>query len=246
MSGLCLSAFVLALVLALAAFLSLWPGVLLPLALSIIALATVDATKRRGRAFAWWALGISLGSGAWGYIISAGMRELTGEVANGVLSALRAEGTDADRDRLLDGWIAADAPADARERIRAQYAEALRRAGPIRGAAIPATVWGGLFPHFLPPVGVKAIDGGDAKEPAPAMALWVRVPFERGEVRMAIVIGDKDAQKVQASLENVKTERGTTGPVRILRDLRFYADPSVVPPEPPPAPTPAPAGPGER
>jgi hypothetical protein len=236
MSGLCLSAFVLALVLALAAFLSLWPGVLLPLALSIVALFTVDTAKRRGRAFAWWALGISLGSGVWGYVLSAGTHALVDQVSNGVLAALRAAGTDADRDRLLDDWIVADAPAGARERIRAQHAEALRRAGPIRGAAVPATVWAGMFPHFLPPQGVKPIDGGDAKDHAPGMALWVRVPFERGEVHMALVIGEDDPKKVQASLESVKQDRGFTGPVRILRDLRFYADPKVVPPEPPTAP----------
>ena len=51
MSGLCVAAFILALVLGVAAFLTLWPGVLLPLLLAIVALFTVDGAVRRGRAF---------------------------------------------------------------------------------------------------------------------------------------------------------------------------------------------------
>src|SRR5262245_6748420 len=128
MSGLCLSASLLALVLSLAALISLWPGVLLRLARAIVALFPAGGAERRGRAFAWWALGLSLGTGSWGYTAAAGMRWITKETSVGVLSALRAEGSDADRDRVLDGWIAADAPAGTRERIRARYAEAPRRA----------------------------------------------------------------------------------------------------------------------
>jgi hypothetical protein len=245
MSGLCLSAFILAIVLSLAAFLSLWPGVILPLVLALVALITVDGRVRRGRAFAWWALGLSIGFGLWGYSAASGMRWVVSEASRGTLAALRAEGTDADRDRLLDNWIASDAPAGTREKIRARYAEAIRRAGPVRGEPKVATVWGGAFPHFLPPAGVKAVDGGDDKDAAPVMALWVRVPFEKAELHMAMVVADKDPQKLQASLEKTKKqEAGTVGPFPILRDLRFFAYPQDLPPEPPatPAPVPDPAG----
>jgi hypothetical protein len=242
MSGLCLSAFILALVLSLAAFISLWPGVLLPLALAIIALFTVDGRVRRGRAFAWWALGLSVGTGIWGYTAAAGMRWISRETSVGVLSALRAEGSDADRDRLLDSWIAADAPAGTREKIRARFLEALRRAGPVRGQPIPGTVWGGVFSQIFPPVGVKPVDGGDGQDAPPLMALWVRLPCEKAELRMAMVVADKDPEKLQASLEKTqKHSSGSVGPFPILHDLRFYAYPQDLPPEPPAAPPAAPA-----
>lgn len=251
MSGLCLSAFILALVLGIAAYpVTLWPGVLLPLALAILALLTVDGRVRRGRAFAWWALGISALTGMLGFFAAKGMRDSVSELADGVLSALRAEGTDAERDRLLDNWIAADAAEGTRERVRAQYREAIRRAGPVRGAAEAATVWAGVFPHVIPPLGAKPVDGGDAQALGQVLALWVRLPCERATLYMAMVIGERDPDKLRSSFEKMKFESGTREPARVLRDLRFLADPGALPDEPKapgtPAPAPSPAPSGDR
>jgi hypothetical protein len=121
----------------------------------------------------------------------------------------------------------------------------MRRAGPVRGEPQPGTVWGGVFSQIFPPAGVKAVDGGDEKDAAPVMALWVRVPFEKAELRMAMVVADKDPDKLQASLAKTQSSAsGSKGPFPILHDLRFYAYPQDLPPEPPatPAPAPGPAG----
>jgi hypothetical protein len=82
---------------------------------------------------------------------------------------------------------------------------------------------------------VTPVDGGDEKSSAPTLALWVRLPCERAELRMAMVLGDRsDPRKLQTSLQKAgkEQESGSVGPMPILHDLRFFAHVGDLPAEP--------------
>jgi hypothetical protein len=224
MSGLCVSSFILALVLALLAILSVWPGVLLPLALSIVALMTVDRRVRRGRAFAWWALALSLGGGWSGYTLTTTTHALAEHVGGSVVAALRAS-SKPDRDRLLDAWLVAEGREALRDRLVERFESAQRMFGPIQGGPVLPTVWAGVFPVFLAPAGLVAVDDPAADDAVPphGTALWVRVPFEKAELHLALVLGKKDPQSTQEAMERLaKESEDFTRPVSVLRDARFF------------------------
>lgn len=247
LSGLCISSFVLALVLSVAALLTLWPGVLLPLALALAGLLTVDARLRRGRAFAWWALGLSLAGGTVGYFETRAILVATEHVAGGVVAALRARGSDAERAALLDAWLEPSGGAALRERVQARFADAVKKVGAPTGGPLRPSLWSGMFPCLLPPSRVVAVDSPLEKGsvPTPGTALWARVPFERATLHLALIVGRGDADGAQAAWKRLADESADLSrPVAVLSDVRFFAEAGALPPDAPPTPPTPPVPPG--
>jgi hypothetical protein len=236
LSGLCLSAFILALALALLSLISLWAGLLLPLALGIVALVTVDGTRYRGRALAWWAVGLSLVFGGWGLTSTRLISKRVDHLASGFVRALRSTLPEAERRKGIEAWLEPSATRDeVLTRILARWEQAQTRLGPVTGSAILPSLWAGQLPLMVPPGGTVAVDepGNPSAMPAPGMVLWVRLPFERGEAHLALWVGDGTATGLTAAVEKL----GGDGPAAVVRDARFFAKPDLAR-DPAAAPTP--------
>ncbi len=221
LSGLCLASFILALVLAVLALLTLWPGVLLPLALGVWALARVDGTRFRGRALAWAAVCVALVGGAVGIGVTLGIHGLAERVCGGMLAALGSERSPEERRRLLEDWLTAQAPREeARARIEARYAQAVERLGGVTGPILSPSVWSGQFPVMVGPGDLVALDEptGAATVPSPGSALWAKVPFERGTAHFAVLLGDGSPSGMKDAILRL-SEPGTPA---VVRDVRFF------------------------
>ncbi len=223
----CLAAFVLALALALLSLVSLWAGLLLPLALGVIALATVDGTRYRGRALAWWAVGIALVVGGMGFLSTLMFNRHMDFFSNAFLSALRSEQAPEERRRVLEEWLATGPTRDAtRERIEARYKQAVEQLGPVTGPVIMPSIWSGQFPLLLPPGGVVAVDEPNSPSTLPphGSAVWARLPFQRGEAFLALWMGDGGPTGMADPLARLTEGRA----VPIVREARFFAAPSLL------------------
>lgn len=241
MSGLCLTAFILALVLAVLAFLSLWVVAALPLLLAVLGITRTDSTRLRGRGLAMWAAGISVTAGGIGLVQTQSFHGLVERLAVGVVAALRAERPEEERDRLLDAWLAASTDrADVRERLQARFAAVVRRAGPAQGGPVLPSVMAGTFPIMFPPASAEPVDGERGEVGLATGAFWVDVPFERGTVHMAILIGEPTIAGLKEPLEKLGT---ASGAVPVVRDVRFFAAKGLLPADPQAPPAPAPAAP---
>lgn len=249
MSGLCLSAFILAIVLAVLAVLTLWVASLLPLVLGVAGLVRVDGARFRGRALAGWAVALALGSGALGYVQTAGLNRTVERLATGVVAAFRAERPEAERDQLLEAWLVNTTGRDeVRERLQARYAAVVQRAGPATGGPVMPGLAGGIFPLTFPPADVEAIGeaSGQADLALGGAIFWVRVPFEKGVLHLALVLGEQSLVGLKEPLEKLAL---SDGPAPVLRDARWFAPKGLLPalpgpggPEEPAAPARPPGG----
>ncbi|MFM8979792.1 MAG: hypothetical protein ACKOSS_04940, partial [Planctomycetia bacterium] len=229
--GLCLAAFILALVLSLLCLVSLWAGTLLPLALGALALARVDGTQQRGRALAWWAVGLSLTFGWLGFSSTRLFHEQVGGFTTSFVASLRSERPGEERRAALEAWVAStSAQAQTLERIEARYRQALERLGPLQGPVELPSLWAGQLPYIVPPVGTVAVDAPqDATAlPGPGSVVWARLPFRAGEGYMALWIGDGSMSGLSEALQKL----GEGKPVPVLRDVRFFAPPALLGPGP--------------
>jgi hypothetical protein len=227
MSGLCLSAFILALVLSVLGLMTLWVALAIPLVLSVWALATVDGARFRGRALAGWALGISLVVGWFSFQMASSLNSTTATLAQGVVAVLRAQRPDAERHELLGGWTAPHAERERTiARMAQRYQDAVERLGAPTGGPLVPSLLGGQFGIMVPPARVVAVDAPDALDavPAPGRALWVRLPFERAVAHLALVVGDGSATSVSEALHKLTAE----GPAAVLHDLRFFVEKGVL------------------
>jgi hypothetical protein len=221
MSGLAVTSFVLSLVFILVAVPGVWISQLIPLGLGVLALFTVKASERRGRALAVWAIVIALGAGSCSYTMHNGMRSVLGHMGESLLSALSAKVPDDERDAALKPWMYAPALEKDPEllaTIRKRYAATQEALGSYKGAVELGTPLLGFFPLFVPPKGVKEIGTGEAP-PAwePGAVVWVTVPFERGAAHMAILLqgGERDSVQGLGELQ-------PGGQAAIVGDLRFF------------------------
>lgn len=227
LSGLCLAAFILALVLSLLCLVSLWAGTLLPFALGVLALARVDGTQQRGRALAWWAVGLSATFGWLGYSSTRLFHEQVGSFTTGFVASLRSERPAAERREALEAWLASTSTqAEALERIEARYRQAVERLGPLTGPVELPSVWAGQLPFIVPPVGTVAVDAPqDATAlPGPGSVVWARLPFRAGEGHVALWIGDGSMTGLSEALAKLSEGK----PVPVLRDVRFFAPPALL------------------
>jgi hypothetical protein len=227
MSGLCLSAFILALVLSVLGLMTLWVALALPVALAIYALATVDGARFRGRALAGWALGIGLVVGWISFQMASSINATTETLAQGVVAALRAERPESERRALLETWTAPHAERDqALARMERRYQDAVARLGAVQGGPIVPSLLGGQFGIMVPPARVVAVDAPEALDapPGPGRALWVRVPFERAVAHLALSVGDGTAESLSSALQKLTDD----GPAAVLRDLRFFVEQGVL------------------
>ncbi|MFM8386887.1 MAG: hypothetical protein ACKOCB_08755 [Planctomycetia bacterium] len=227
LSGLCLAAFILALVLSLLCLVSLWAGTLLPLALGALALWRVDGTQQRGRGLAWWAVGLSATFGWLGYSSTRAFHEQVGGFTTQFVATLRSERPAEERQRAIEAWLASTSTQrEVLERIDARYREAVERLGPLTGPVTLPSVWAGQLPFIVPPVGSVAVDApSDATTlPGPGSVVWARLPFRAGEGHLALWIGDGSMTGLGESLQRLAEGK----PVPVLRDARFFAPPSLL------------------
>lgn len=236
LSGLCLAAFILALVLSLLCLVSLWAGTLLPFALGTLALARVDGTRQRGRMLAWWAVGLSATFGWLGYASTRKFHDQVGGFTTSFVATLRSERPAGERRSALEAWVATTSEQrETLERIETRYRQAVERLGPLTGPVALPSVWAGQLPFIVPPVGSVAVDAPtDATTlPGPGSVVWARLPFRDGEGHLALWIGDGTMTGLSEAL--LKLAEGK--PVPVLRDARFFAPPALLG-----TGTPAPAG----
>jgi hypothetical protein len=219
----CLAAFVLALALALLSLVSLWAGLLLPMALGVTALATVDGARYRGRALAWWAVGIALVVGGVGFLSTLMFNRHIDFFANAFVSACARASAGGTPTRA--GGLAGHR-AHARRHPRADRGALAGDREARRHRAVIMPIWSGQFPLLLPPSGVVAVDEPSSPSTLPphGSAVWTRLPFQKGEAFLALWMGDGGPTGMADPLARLTEGRA----VPIVREARFFAAPALL------------------
>lgn len=221
MSGLAITALIASIVLGVVAFFWWWAAVV-PLALSLLAVVKAVPARFRGRGLAIAGVVVSLLFGSCAFMAHATFRTLATDVTEELLRPLAATDLDeAERDHRLKDWVTERAVEEGvLDHVKARFAAVVERLGPYQGNLRAGSTFSGILAVMGGPRdgGLAQVDDEEATtlEVLPGSALWSVASFERGDVHVALFLGDpQDATKLQQAL-------AAGSKTRVVKDLRFY------------------------
>jgi len=214
-SGLSVTALVLAIVLFFVAIIGPWWCEILPVLLVILAWGSLARRKRRGKPVAIIALVLALAAGGYAYSAQKAISTVVGEQVAPVVVALGkgdraevskwlAEGA-ADREARIDRWLA-----------RAKAAQAAE--GDFQGELlIPFNLWGFMAGLMAKPdVREEFEPKGDAS-PVVGATFWFRAACARGNVYVAFDCGSPE--KFSKAMKEMQGTPGSSDPkARSMKD----------------------------
>ncbi len=222
LSGWALTAFVLSLVLIVVALYGYWIVEALPLAIGIITLKKVKRGEKRGRLFALWAIIIAFGVGSCSYMIHSGSRGIFSKTAESLMSVLSSQSPTEQKAESLRAWAwpkALEKDPKLPTTWMDRYAGVVAKYGPWLERFDLPSLWSGMRSMLMTPADVVEIGSDDVKPPAwpPWAAFWVKAPFEKGMVYVAVVFQD-GGQDAGMALKELKPKEESA----IIGDVRFY------------------------
>jgi hypothetical protein len=217
MSGLAVSALVVAVLLVVVAVVGPWYVLLAPLALGVLGAARIKPAEQRGRGLAIAAAVISAAFAVYGFVAHRQGRAEVRDLAVHVLTALREENL-----KDLEPWLDPEVVKEgAAARMAERHAKVVEAVGRFRGEVEAGNALLGMTPTFLPPSGLSEIGGTtgrpDGSDLPPGGAYWVKARFERATLDVAIVVrgGGRDA------IMNVAKEMQGIG-TKVVSDVRYF------------------------
>jgi hypothetical protein len=206
---------VLALLLAIVAFMGIWWVEVLPIVLGVAALGATGPTKKRGKGLAIAGIVVAAGVGALAFATHRGYELAVERHLNDLVGAL-------DRGDAARVETYAAEPAKGGERIAAwvRRVAALReRLGTYSGEITVGNVFYGFAAALRPPKDVEEVGPRGEYVVEVGRALWARVKFERGEAWFAFDFGGLEA--AQETLERVQAAGEGSHPPWV-HDVRVY------------------------
>jgi hypothetical protein len=207
MSAMAILSLVLAILLALVAFLGLWWVEVFPLLLGLFALSATGPMKKRGKGIAIAGVVVAAAAGAFAFAVHRGIEIAIEDHFKGFVAAL--DGADP----VKAATFAAE-PEKAAAAIPtwiARAAAARERLGAYSGKLSVGSLFFGIAGAFVPPKDVDEVEPRGAKDPDHEATLWARVKYERGTAWFSIS-GDP---------EKLKDMKGEKIPP-VVTDVRVY------------------------
>jgi len=223
LSGLALSSFIAALILALFSAVSgTWIGLALPLVLGVLTWIKVDPRSQRGRPLAVWAILISLVMGSCSWVGNNFMRSMATEMSESILNVLSFSKDEEDRLKSLRAWTwpkALEADAELHAKWIARFVAVTDELGPWKERIeLPASIKGPM-PLFQAPDDVVEVGTKDVRPVAWTVGsvIWVEAVFEKGNVDVALVLKEGSEPALQLFQDYKPGETW-----QIVGDIRFY------------------------
>ena len=228
LSGGAITALVLAILLAVAAFTGPWWLEVVPLAIAALAWGGISDGRRRGAGVAIAACVIALLAGVGAFFFVQRMTEEMQALSDKFMAAL-----DKDDRATLTPWVLkGEDPKATLDAWHTRYAAAQVELGAYSGSTVIRTgLWGPMFSLLRAPEdvteiapapgsaapGTPAAGTAEPGEPPEAIA-WFEAAFARGRAYVAVVFGPADGS--QAELKEAM--KGGGGHVPIVREVRFF------------------------
>ena len=212
------TALVLAIVLAILAFIGPFWCPIVAILVAAVSFGAIARRVRRGRVIALLAIVISAGGAAGAYVYH---RHVATTLATGFSPIVRAL-DHADRAGLAK--LAGEGPARATrfENWLTRAKAATDELGPMSGdLTLPVLPWGAWAALVSPPDGLVEFEPKGAAPPSPGTTFWFRATYAKGDVHVAFDFGSPE--KFQAALVNTQSEQlpaSTNGEATTL-DTRF-------------------------
>lgn len=232
LSGGAVTALVVALLASIPAFIGLWWVMAVPLLVALLAWPGVSSGRRRGKGLLWISLLLSVGVGATAWWMQGDLAKRIDEGVSPLFVAL-----DKDDRATLDAWTL-DSPdrAAAYDRWKQRLDAARKDVGPWSGSLRLDRGWTGLMMRLLiPPAGATEVEPVGPKPIDLAKALWFCLPHSRGDLYLALELGepgqfDEAHKEFWAQLFGGATrvggpKEGAGRPPRVLRDVRVFRVP---------------------
>lgn len=226
MSGLALTAFILALILGFfAVFLGLWWLAVGTGVLGIMGLRRAEPTRFRGRGFAITAIVLSVIGAIIGYSMTSLFQSEIRRITTDVCRSLAADGVeDEKRIHRLNDWIHERVAGDGvAEKVLARWRKLEARLGAYQEPIDPFSIFAGYVGALTPPDDAGLVDIDDPTKGAPPfsagqIAMWGRARFEKGVVHIGFFLYGEGGSslEVQSRLQS-GNERA-----RLFQDIRFY------------------------
>ncbi len=222
LSGLALTAFIVSLLLGMAAFVSgaWWLAVVAAL-LSLAGFLRAVPARFRGRGFAITGLVISITFGFVAYQTQASFRGTAVRLASSVMRVLDADiAEDVRAERLRDWLHPAATEAGEIDKLRTRWADLVAKMGPYKQGVVAGSTFGGHMGVWVGPQDPALVQSDDPSRGLPdagtsvGKMVWARAAFEKGTVHVALHFEGKPGEGLEAV--------GAGGTTPVLSTVLFY------------------------